>query len=408
MNAPLADFHQLYAHHVSAPYVDFLTRFGLALEFTRAEGSLVYAADGRSFIDAVAGYGNLNLGHNHPSIRQAVRDELESSRPFGWPFISEKQARLAARLEQIAPPGLECSFLVNSGAEAVDSALKLVRLTSGKSHIVAARGAWHGFTFGALSVSEPLLCQGLSPLLPNVTHVPYGDAAAIDAALTDQTGCVMVEPIQAESGAVTPPPGYLRDLEQLCHQREVALIFDEVKTGMGKTGRMFACEHDAATPDILLTGKSLGGGAMPIGAVVARRNQWHRFGASFPMASSSAAGNSLACAAALATLDVIASEDLCHQADRKGQWLRAELENLAREFPERITGVSGRGLLLAIHTPNPKIAAALTIQAIQRGLLIMPAFCQRAKILVEPPLSIPDDLLKQALVILRESTIATR
>jgi putrescine aminotransferase len=296
--------------------------------------------------------------------------------------------------------------LVNSGAEAVDTALKLVRLTTGKSHLISTRGAWHGFTFGALSVSDPFLCQGLEPLLPNVTHVPYGNAPAVEAAITDQTGGVIVEPIQAESGAVTPPAGYLRDLESICRNKNVALIFDEIKTGIGKTGRMFACEHEGATPDLLLAGKSIGGGAVPIGAIIARARMWGRFGTSFPMASSSAAGNALACAAALATLEVVESEELCDQAARKGEIVRAALERLVRDFPERVRGAGGRGLLAGLHTANPKMANAITIRCIEHGVLLMPAFCHRATILVEPPLGIPDDLLHTALTVLREAVAA--
>jgi putrescine aminotransferase len=149
--------------------------------------------------------------------------------------------------------------------------LKLARLATGKSGIICTAGSWHGFTFGCLSISEQSMCRQFRPLLEGVSHVPYGNVAAIELALSDRVGCVIVEPIQSENGAVVPPTGYLKSLQELCAKRGVVLIFDEAKTGIAKTGRLFCCEYEGAVPDILVCGKALGGGVMPVGAVVARR-----------------------------------------------------------------------------------------------------------------------------------------
>ncbi len=392
-----------FARHVNAPYVRFLRRVGLDIDFVRAEGASVFDREGRSYVDCVAGYGNLNVGHNHPKVIDAVVAELRSSRPFNLPFVSDVQTRLAETLARITPGDLECSFIVNSGSEAVDTALKLARLATGKSHVISTRGAWHGFTFGALSVSEPSMCRGFTPLLAGITHAPFGDASAIDAAITAETGAVIVEPIQSENGAVVPPHGYLREVAELCAIKQVMLIFDEVKTGIAKTGRMFACEYDGAVPDVLLLGKSLGGGAMPIGSVTARRGFWGKFGLSFPMSSSSGAGNAPACAAALATLEVVASENLVDHAARKGERLLRAIELLAQEYPSILRGASGRGLLIALHTDSIKSAADIVSACIRRGVIVMAAFCDRTRILIEPPLCIGDDLVERVMAAIAEA-----
>ena len=384
-----------FGHHINAPYVAFLKRLGMAREFVRAEGALVYDQEGRSFIDCIAGYGSLNLGHNPPAVLAATIAEIGSPRPFNWPFIARVHARLAAKLADVTPGDLECSLLVNSGSEAVDSALKLVRMVTGRTGVIAAHGAWHGFTVGAMSVSEPSTRRiaGFEPLLADVTHVPYGDTAAIEAAIDDNTGAVIIEPIQAESGAVVPPNGYLRELITVCRTRNVVAVFDEIKTGMGKTGRLFACQHEDAVPDVLLVGKSLGGGAMPIGALIARRRLWAKFGYSFAMSASSNGGNAPACAAALATLELIENEQLCGKASRQGDKLLDALRALTRNFPTTATGVSGRGLLVALHTATTQSALQIAAHCARRGVLVMPAFLNNTRILVEPPLCITDHQL---------------
>jgi putrescine aminotransferase len=399
--APYALRTARYARHVSAPYVDFLARRGLALDIVRAAGAFVWDRDGRRYLDCIAGYGNLNVGHNHPRVLDEVVAELRSPRPFYSPYLSEAQTRLAEELARLAPGTLDRSLIVSSGSEAVDSALKLVRLATGKHRVISARGAWHGFTLGALSVSEPSLCRNFAPLAEGVTHVPYGDLAALEQAMDERTGALILEPIQGDGGAVVPPAGYVREAAALCRRRNVVLIMDEIKTGLGRTGRWFACEHERAVPDILLLGKALGGGAMPIGALVAGRALWAKFGLSFPMSSSSSAGNAPACAAALATLEVLESEDLCVQAARTGQRLLAALEALAREFAPILGGVSGRGLLLALHTDGPRSASRLIAACARKGLLVMSAFCDRTRVLLEPPLGITAEQSDFAVAVLR-------
>ena len=393
----------LFGFHVNAPYVQYLKRLGMDIDVASAQGAVVLDTVGRRYIDCIAGYGNCLLGHNHLTIVDAVIEELRSARPYNLPFIQDIQVQLARTMAQMAPSGLECSFFVNSGSEAVETALKLARLATGKPGIICMRGAWHGFTAGCMSVSEPTMTKNFTPLLPHVTHVPYGDAEAVEAAMHESIGCVIVEPIQAENGALVPPLGYLKALEEICGKHNTLLIFDEVKTGLAKTGKLFACEYDGAIPDMLVVGKALGGGVMPIGGVVAKRRIWSKFGFSFPMSSSSGAGNAPACASALTTLRTIVDESLVDQVGIKGNLLCAGLTQMKQDFPNLIRDVSGAGLLLAIHAGSQKSATEIVAQCARKGVLIMNAFCDRTKVLIEPPAVILREEIAEVIGALRSA-----
>ena len=384
------NFFDTYARHVSRPYVDFLHRSGMDFDVARASGAVVEDRSGRKYIDCIGGYGNLNVGHNHPRVIEAIIRALEAGRPFGWPFISEAHSQLAEKLAEVAPSGLDRCLIVNSGAEAVDSVLKLVRLATGRSGVICCHGAWHGFTMGAMSVSEPEMCRSFGPLLSGVRRVPFGDAQAAQEAMSPEIGAVLVEPIQSESGGVVPPDGFLNRLAAACAASGALLILDEIKSGMGKTGKMFACEFEQAEPDVLLVGKSLGGGRMPIGVVMAKQKWWTKFGLSFAMTSSSSAGNGLACAAGLATLEVIQSENLCANAERQGRRLQQALAGLSATHPELVRSVTGRGLLLGVHTTSQAVGQEIAAHCLRHGILIMPAFLDRRCLLIEPPLCIND------------------
>lgn len=392
-----------YAQRVSRPYTDFLRRFGMSFELRGALGAVIKDSSGRQYIDCIGGYGNLNIGHNHPRVVEAVIHALKSGGPSGWPFISQSHVQLTERLTELAPRGLDRCLIVNSGAEAVDSALKLVRLASGRSGVICCHGGWHGFTVGALSVSEPDMCRSFGPLLPGIHRVPYGDTQAIAEAISPEVGAIIVEPIQSERGAITPPGGYLKDLTAICAASDTLLILDEIKTGMGKTGKMFACEHERAEPDILLVGKSLGAGITPIGAMVAKRKWWTKFGLSFAMSSSSSAGNSIACITGVATLDVIQSENLCANAEHQGRRLRLTLADLSRTYPDLIRKVTGQGLLLGLHITSRKIAYEIVAHCVRCGVLLMPAFLDRACILIEPPLCINDTQIDEVIWALQQA-----
>jgi putrescine aminotransferase len=391
-----------YREHLNPNNADFLQRVGLDSTVAEAKGALVRDERGREFIDFLAGYGVFNLGHNPRRIVDALRDDLEKLPLWNRPFLSEPLANLATRLAALAPGDLNRVFMCSTGAEAVESAIKLARLATRRSGIVAAEGAFHGFTIGALSASGiPGQSRPFKPLLPGITHVPFGDVDALAEAVSSETAAVLLEPFQAEIGAATPPEGYLSAAREVCDRHGALLMIDEVRTGMGRTGPMFAVEHDGVVPDVLMLGKSLSGGIVPIGAIVARSEVWGRFGLSFSMSASSFAGNRLACVAALAALEVLEHENVLDAGRVAAEKLWKGLAELVADYPSHLTHLTGKGMLVGVHLPNVRVANDLVTQSIAKDLLVGTAFCNGRCILIEPPLIIGPDELDRGLMMMR-------
>lgn len=388
-NQPDEELLDKYLMYLNPHYADFLARLGLASTVEEAEGATIRDRRGQSYIDFVAGYGIFNLGHNPPRLLETLHRELDSLPLWNRPFLNAPLAELAEKLADLTPDGLSRVFVCSTGAEAVESAIKLARLSTGRAEIVAAEGAFHGFTLGALSVSGiPAQSRPFRPLLPEVRHVPFGDAEALSEAVSERTAAVLLEPIQAEIGAVTPPEGYLTAAREICDHSGALLLIDEVRTGMGRTGPLFAIEHERVTPDVLILGKSMAGGIVPIGAIVARDQIWGRFGLSFSMSASSFAGNRLACAAALEALAIVETEDILERGQKVGAALRAGLEDLVAEHPALVKRLTGRGLLLGLHFVGSKEAHEVIRRSIESSLLVAAAFCNNRCLLIEPPLTI--------------------
>jgi putrescine aminotransferase len=400
---------QAYRAHISSNYADFLERMDLACTVEEARGTIIRDSRGRSFIDFIAGYGVFNFGHNPSDVVRALCAELEAAPLWNRPFLQAPTARLAERLAALTRGALDRVLLCSTGAEAVDSAIKLARLSTRRTEIVAARGAFHGFTLGALSLCGiPVHARPYEPLLPDVTHVAFGDAPALAAAVSARTAAVVLEPVQAEIGAETPPAGYLAEARSICDAAGALLVVDEVRTGMGRTGPLFAIEEDGVMPDILLVGKSLGSGIVPIGAMLAHRRIWGRVGLTFTMSASSFSGNRLACIAALATLDQVDRSDVLERARKSAAVLRAGLEQLHTAHATLLDRITGRGLLVGLHFRTPQMASDVARIAIQRGLLVATAFCNNRCILLEPPLTITEAEIGQALHVLSEACDTTR
>ncbi|MGD8414133.1 MAG: aminotransferase class III-fold pyridoxal phosphate-dependent enzyme [Candidatus Latescibacterota bacterium] len=391
-----------YRDHLNPNNADFLERVGLDKTVAEAKGAVIRDVTGREFVDFLAGYGVFNLGHNPARITEALRDELGRLPLWNRPFVSEPLARLASRLARLAPGDLNRVFMCSTGAEAIESSIKLARLATRRPGIVAAQGAFHGFTLGALSASGiPGQSRPFKPLLPGITHVPFGDVDALAGAVSDDTAAVLLEPFQAEIGAATPPEGYLTAAREVCDRTGTLLMIDEVRTGMGRTGPMFAVEHEGVVPDVLMLGKSLAGGIVPIGAMVARDEIWGRFGLSFSMSASSFAGNRLACVAALAALDVVEKEGVLEAGRSAGERLWRGLEELVADFPGVLTDLTGKGMLVGVHLPNTRVANDVVTEAVARDLLLGTAFCNGRCILIEPPLVITPAELDRGLTTMR-------
>lgn len=325
-------------------------------QFVRAEGIHVWDDQGNCYLDFLGGYGALNLGHNHPAVMAAI-DQIKTLPSLLQASLGMMVSALAYNLACLAPGKLQRSFFGNSGAEAVEGALKLARAATGKSKIIYCERSFHGKTLGALSVTGREKYQHpFVPLLPDCEAVPFGDLTALEQALKmkDVAGFI-VEPIQGEGGIIVPAEGYLKGARELCSRYEALLIIDEIQTGFGRTGKLFACEHDGVVPDIMCLAKSLGGGVMPIGAYITTEEIWDQaYGGleRYAFHTSTFGGNSWAAAAGIAALNLTLEEDLPGQAAAKGAHFIKGLQELKEKYP-LIAEVRGRGLLIGVEFAKP-------------------------------------------------------
>ena len=324
--------------------------------WARGEGVFLWDAAGRRFLDFYSQYGAVALGHNAPCVTQTAQQALAEGLPaMVQPYRASAAVALARELERLAPGELTRCVFTTSGAQTVETALKLVRAKSGRKVIVAAEGAFHGKTLGALALSGARQwADGFGPLPLGFEHVPYGDATALAKRLKENgpnIAALVLEPIQGEGGVILPPAGYLRQARELCTRHGVALVLDEIQTGLGRTGRLFACEHEDVAPDVLLVAKALGGGLFPLGACLASAAWWDD---GFALRHSSTfANNNVACAVGLAALGALTSPGFCEAVAEQGAHLLARLERMAERYPRIVADARGRGLLCALELRAP-------------------------------------------------------
>ncbi|MEV2241572.1 acetylornithine transaminase [Micromonospora sp. NPDC049891] len=352
-----------------------------ALALVAGSGAVVVDEAGREYVDLLGGIAVNSLGHAHPAVVAAVSKQVATLGHVSNLYISEPPVALAELLLALAGrPGRV--FFANSGAEANEAAFKLSRCT-GRTHVVAAVGGFHGRTMGALALTgQPAKADPFRPLPGEVTHVPYGDVAALAAAVTDATAMVILEPIQGENGVVVPPAGYLAEARRITTRHGALLVLDEVQTGVGRTGHWFAHQADGVEPDVVTLAKGLGGG-LPIGATLA-------FGPTADLLGpgshgSTFGGNPVSCAAALAVISTIASEGLLDHVKRIGERLRRGIESLGHPL---VGGVRGAGLLLGVTLTAP-VSVALAGALRDAGFLVNPI--QPDVIRLAPPLILTAD-----------------
>ena len=373
-DAFLADVLEKYSEHVNPGLARLVSFAGFGVEVF-AEGCTITDQDGRKFLDCLGGYGTFALGHRHPKVVQAVKDQLDKQPLSGKAFMNKPLADLAAALAERAPKGLKYSFFCNSGTEAVEGALKLAKGATGRAKIVSTEDSYHGKTLGALATTgREKYRKKFYPLMPGVEFIPFGDAEAAVKAIDADTACMIVEVIQGEGGIHIAPPGYLAAIRKRCDEVGALFILDEVQTGIGRTGTLFGCEHDGVSPDIMPLAKALGGGVMPIGAVMGTEKVWDAvFGENPLLHTSTFGGNQLACAAALATLEVIEEEGLLENCRTRGEQLLRGLQGVA-ERSDLVAEARGRGLMIGVDVcvaytlNNPRVLRfepPLTINADQ-------------------------------------------
>jgi 4-aminobutyrate aminotransferase len=394
-------------------------------------GAEVWDVDGNRFIDFAAGIAVTATGHAHPAVVESIKRAADRFLHISSDFYHEYQVTLGERLNEIAPmaePAM--TFFANSGTEAVEGALKLARYVTGRQRFIGFLGGFHGRTMGSLAFTSSKYTQqsNFFPTMPGVVHVPFPNSYRPILAGQDQGQAVLnyienvlfnsvlpanevagilVEPIQGEGGYIVPPDSFLPGLRQLCDRHGILLILDEVQSGMGRTGRMFAAEHWAVQPDILTSAKGLGSG-MPIGAVIARKSimeQWQ------PGAHGNTyGGNPLACAAAITTIDLVRQEYMANAA-RMGEYLLGEMYDLAEKYPV-IGQVRGKGLMIGMEfvkdrvtkEPAREFVADLIHEAFYRGLLLLP--CGRSTIRFMPPLNLGWELAAEAIEMVDQAIAA--
>lgn len=361
-----------------------------AVEF-RDGGVYTYDNHGKRYLDCLGGYGIFNVGHRHPKVIAAVKAQLDQVCLHSQDLLNPWAAHLARQLAAVAPGDLQYSFFCNSGTEAVEGAIKLARMSTGKTEIISTKNAYHGVSMGALSATgREVFRKPFEPLLNGFVHVDFGDAQAIEAAITKDTAAVILEPIQGEGGIHVPPPGYLRKVRQITKKHGVLLILDEVQTGMGRTGRMFACEHEGVVPDILCLAKALSGGVIPIGCFMASRKIWKAFEPNPSIHNSTFGGNPLACTAASATLEVLMEEHLPARSAVMGNYFMRKLNELQEEFPECIQDVRGKGLLIGLEFSTQEFRELVQEELFHRGVLVAGTMNAARTIRIEPPLIITE------------------
>jgi putrescine aminotransferase len=366
----------------------------------QAEGCLIRDINGREFIDCLGGFGIFALGHRHPKV-QMDRLALHSQ----W-MMNPVAADAARRLAEITPGNLRKTFWCSTGTEAVEGALKLARLYTGKKKFISTINSFHGKTLGALSVTgRDVFRQPFLPLL-ETAFVPYGDSIAIEKEIDDNTAAVIIEPIQGEGGVMVPPADYLPEVREICSRRNVLLIFDEVQTGLGRTGKMFGCDHAGVVPDIMALGKALSGGVIPCAAFHTTDEIFNAFHPNPFYHTSTFGANPLATCAAAATIETLTTENVVENAARMGEYFMSGLRALPKQFPHIIRDVRGRGLLIGVEIVDARVGESLAQRMFDRNVLIAYTLNKPEVIRIEPPLIITRELIDVALARFTESLAA--
>ena len=360
---------------------------------TRGKGALVWDINGNEYIDCTGSYGVCIVGHCHPRVVEAVQRQVETLIACHASFYNDARSELLEKIIGIAPKGLDKVFLSNSGAESVECAIKLARKYSGKPEIIAMVGAFHGKTMGALSATwKKKYRVPFMPLVPGFKHVPPNNLEKVRDAITEKTAAILVEPVRGEGGVRVPSDDFLPGLREICDEKDVLLIFDEVQTGFGRTGKVFACEHWNVVPDVLCLAKSVAGG-IPMGATFARQDVMAAFKRGEH--SSTFSGNPLVCAAASAAIDVLVEERLPERAATLGRYFKGKLEGLQEKY-RIVREVRGLGLMLGMEMRFD--VYNILLGCMDRGVLVLDAGRNVVRFL--PPLVIEKEQIDRVIEVL--------
>ncbi|MBV8221786.1 MAG: putrescine aminotransferase [Candidatus Eremiobacteraeota bacterium] len=382
-----------------------------AVEWSDAGLNAYRDVNGHEYIDCLGGFGIFNVGHRNPRVVKAVADQLRRQPLHSQDLLDPLRAMLAKTLALLTPGDLEYVFFCNSGTEAIEAALKLARAYDpGKQTIIGATKGFHGKSYGALSASaKGEFRRPFGAMLPNIEHVPFNDLVELRRRMHtlkmvgEEVGAVILEPIQGEGGVNIPDDEYLPGVRALCDEYGALLILDEVQTGMGRTGTMFCCEQYGVAPDIMCLAKAFGGGVIPAGAVIGTKAVFSRLFNNPFLHTTTFGGNPLACAAALATINVLIDEGLPARAARMGDHMLAGMKKGAAGHERIVLDVRGRGLLMAIEFASNELGFAFGKEMLSRGVLVAGTLVNALVVRVEPPLTITEKEADRVIAALGES-----
>ncbi len=360
---------------------------------TKGKGALLWDINGREYVDCASSYGVAALGHCHPKVVEAIKAQAEQLITCHSCYYNDKRAKFIEKLVKITPKGLDKAFLSNSGAESVECAIKLARKYTGKPEIIALMGAFHGKTMGALSATwDKKYREPFMPLIPEIKHVAPDNADKIREAITDKTAAVLMEPIRGEGGVRVPPDGYLQAVREICDEKGVLLIFDEVQTSFGRTGKLFGCQNWGVIPDVMCLAKPFAGG-LPIGITVAKENIMSSL--KVGEHSTTFSGSPLVCAAGCAAIDALLEEKLADKAAVNGKYFKSALEGL-QEKHKIVKEVRGLGLMLGMELRFD--VHNVILKALDKGVLVLDA--GRTVVRLLPPLVIEKKQIDKAIAVL--------
>jgi putrescine aminotransferase len=372
---------------------------------------------GEEFIDCLGGFGIYTSGHRNPEIVATVKAQLDHQALHSQELLDPLRGYLAKAVADITPGDLEKCFFTNGGAEAVEMALKLARIATGGKWYISTVGAFHGKSMGAISMGgKGTYRVPYAPMVQQVQHVEYGNAKDLRKAIHnlkavgESVAAVILEPIQGEAGIIIPPKGYLQEVRKICDEYHVALIFDEIQTGMGRTGAMFRCEAEGVTPDILTFGKAFGGGIMPITGIICRPHMWTEELVNNPwlLGSPTFGGNPLACSAALATIKFMLENDIPKQCEEKGEYLLKGLQALVVKYPTVMEEVRGAGLMIGLEFVTSDVGYSVAKGMFSRRVLTAGTLVNAKCIRFEPAAIITYEELDLVLERLEEAVIDTK
>ncbi|MDD7306782.1 MAG: putrescine aminotransferase [Eubacteriales bacterium] len=385
------------------------------------EGEVFKDVYGTEFIDCLGGFGIYACGHGNPEIKKTVRAQLDRYCLHSQELVDPLRGYLAKILAMITPGDLQYSFFTNGGAEAIEMALKLARLATGGKWYISTVNAFHGKSMGAISLGgKAAYREDYIPMIQQVQHVEYGNAAATEAAVKnlvavgEKVAAIIVEPIQGEGGVIIPPDGYLKELRRIADEYGCCLIFDEIQTGLGRTGTMWRCDHEGVTPDIMTYGKASSGGVVPITGIIARPWTYEKSGVGtgtsgkmfdnpWILGSPTFGGNPLACAAFISTIRFMLENDIPGEMAKKGEYYMKGLAKLQEKYPTVLKDIRGAGLLICMEFPEAEVGYEVTKGLFARKVMTAGTLVNAKTVRIEPPATQSYETIDRVLAALDES-----